>query len=77
MRESGGCETQMLKRVLGGRSRHNEKAFTWRFVLDRLKLRNFQGIVMNIATVDDPGCDYSHPFIDVHSYPKGVKLYVV
>ena len=32
---------QMLKRVLGGRSRHNDKAFNRRFVLDVRKLRNF------------------------------------
>ena len=31
----------MLKRVLGGKSRHNNKAFNWRFVLDVRKLRNF------------------------------------
>ena len=31
----------MLKRVLGGRSRQNNKAFNWRFVLDVRKLRNF------------------------------------
>ena len=30
---------KMLKRVLGGRSWHNDKAFNWRFVLDVRKLR--------------------------------------
>ena len=33
-------------------SRHLRKAFTWRFVLDGLKLRNFSGIVQDLATVD-------------------------
>ena len=47
---------QMLKRVLGGRSRHIKKAFTWRFVLDDiLKSRKFLNPVMNLATVDAPG----------------------
>ena len=46
---------QMLKRVLGGRSRHIKKAFTWRFVLDILKSRKFLNPVMNLATVDAPG----------------------
>ena len=34
------------------------KAFTWRFVHDYLKLRNFHYPVTNLATVDVYGCDY-------------------
>lgn len=39
----------------GNKDTTYKKAFTWRFVLDCLKLRKFHNPVMSIATVDDPG----------------------
>ena len=42
----------MFKRVLGGRSRHSDKAFNWRFVLDVWKLRNFLSQSRMKQTVD-------------------------
>ena len=37
---------------MGMRVETLRKAFTWRFVLDGLKLRKFSGIVLDLAMVD-------------------------
>ena len=49
---------QMLRWVLGGRSRHNDKAFYWRFVLDAEKLRNFPMLVRTLQRWVSSGCVY-------------------
>ena len=58
--EHGEIERHIYaKRALGGTIIQDIlKAFTWRFVHDYLKLRNFHYPVTNLATVDVYGCDY-------------------
>ena len=51
-----GWEETLMRRVLIVGIIYMIKAFTWRFVLDAGKLRNFHNSVRNEATVDVHGC---------------------
>ena len=51
-----GWEETLMRRVLIVGIIYMIKAFTWRFVLDAGKLRNFHNSVKNEATVDVHGC---------------------
>ena len=58
-----------------GETRHI-KAFTWRFVHDYLKLRNFHNPVTNLAMVDVLGCDYITANGVLYLYKIGRLLHV-
>ena len=59
---------QMLKRVLGGRSPYLRKGVCMRFSFYTPNFEHLDYSVERLATADVPGCDYSHPSIDIYSF---------
>lgn len=76
LRRANGRDNLFLKAFTGGKGiAIYEKAFTWRFVLDVLKLRNFPDYVLNMATVDAHGMFYRHSSVLVFKYLVCVVIY--
>ena len=69
-----GWEETLMRRVLIVGIIYMIKAFTWRFVLDAGKLRNFHNSVKNEATVDVHGCVITEPkvYLILLRYTDGV-----